>query len=66
MAAPLLDEGTAGQATLPVSYSFTTADAGTHTFSGLVLRTAGSRAPLFASALDQIDWDRLMETFNDR
>jgi hypothetical protein len=30
-------------ATLPANYAFTAADAGVHTFSGVVLRTAGSR-----------------------
>jgi hypothetical protein len=30
-------------ATLPANYAFTGADAGTHTFSGLVLRTAGNQ-----------------------
>jgi hypothetical protein len=34
---------TDGNASLPVSYTFTTADAGSHTFSGVVLRTAGTR-----------------------
>jgi hypothetical protein len=34
---------TDGQATLPVNYTFTTADAGMHTFSGLILRTADSQ-----------------------
>jgi hypothetical protein len=33
---------TDGSASLPANYTFTTADAGTHTFSGVILRTAGS------------------------
>src|SRR5205814_187751 len=32
------------QAALPANYTFTAADAGRHTFAGVVLRTAGSRA----------------------
>jgi hypothetical protein len=34
---------TDGNANLPASYTFTTADAGVHTFTGVVLRTAGTR-----------------------
>jgi streptogramin lyase len=32
-----------GQATLPANYSFAAADHGVHTFTGLILRTAGSQ-----------------------
>jgi hypothetical protein len=32
-----------GQATLPADYSFTAADNGAHTFTGVILRTSGSR-----------------------
>jgi hypothetical protein len=32
------------QATLPANYTFTAADNGVHTFSGVVLRSAGSRS----------------------
>ena len=35
---------TDASATLPPSYTFTAADAGTHTFAGVTLRTAGSQA----------------------
>ena len=34
---------TDSQATLPANYTFTAADGGVHTFSGAILRTAGSR-----------------------
>ena len=34
---------TDAQAVLPANYTFTTADAGTHIFTGVVLKTAGSR-----------------------
>jgi sugar lactone lactonase YvrE len=34
---------TDGNATLPLDYTFTPADAGSHTFDGVVLRTAGAR-----------------------
>jgi hypothetical protein len=34
---------TDGQATLPANYTFTAADNGVHTFSGVIFRTAGSR-----------------------
>jgi hypothetical protein len=34
---------TDGAATMPVNYAFTGGDAGAHTFTGLVLRTAGSQ-----------------------
>jgi hypothetical protein len=39
-------------ATLPASYTFTAADAGTHTFSSVTLRTAGS---ITVTATDQAD-----------
>ena len=32
-----------GQAVLPANYTFTAADAGVHTFSGVILKTAGSQ-----------------------
>jgi hypothetical protein len=40
------------QATLPANYTFASADAGVHTFTGVVLRTAGSRT---VSATDTVN-----------
>ena len=43
---------TDGAATLPAMYTFTTADAGTHVFPGVILRQAGART---VTAIDQSD-----------
>jgi hypothetical protein len=43
---------TDGQATLPGNYTFTAADGGAHTFTGVVLKTAGSK---MVSVMDTIN-----------